>query len=62
MLGQGPAVALGVLKMANATFKGYGGAGYVHSGGGGCSSRRTSFPPDARIPKRDARLDNRLGC
>ena len=28
-------LALGVLKMANATFKGYGGAGYVHSGGGG---------------------------
>jgi hypothetical protein len=28
-------LALGVLKMANATFKGYGGAGYVHFGGGG---------------------------
>ena len=28
-------LALGVLKMANATFKGYGGAGYIHSAGGG---------------------------
>lgn len=28
-------LALSVLKMANATFKGYGGAGYIHSGGGG---------------------------
>ena len=28
-------LALSVLRMANATFKGYGGAGYVHSGGGG---------------------------
>ena len=28
-------LALGVLKMANPVFKGYGGAGYVHCGGGG---------------------------
>ena len=28
-------LALGVLQMADAVFKGYGGAGYTHSGGGG---------------------------